>query len=113
MSELHNEEDKEEAALKWLALAVLHGINSSAKRISINREKGSLKVIAEYRPLELPNPGAEIGIKIFEAIRGITHIEGDKGKLPLALGVRDGSLDVNVKVRREGDDESVVLKFPE
>ena len=35
MSDLSKDEDRDEAALKWLALARLHGINSSAKIISV------------------------------------------------------------------------------
>ena len=37
MSELGKDSDKDEAALKWLALAALHGINMNAKKISIRK----------------------------------------------------------------------------
>jgi hypothetical protein len=39
-----------------------------------------MKVAAEYRKLDFPNPGSEIGEKVIEAFRGITYLEGDKGK---------------------------------
>ena len=81
MSVLERDEDKDEAALKWLSLAILHGINANAKKISISRSRdGKVKVVSEYRKTDLPNPGSEIGEKIVEAVRGITHIEGERGK---------------------------------
>ena len=39
MSILKNDQDKDEAALKWLALAALHGVNNNAKKVSITRSK--------------------------------------------------------------------------
>lgn len=113
MSLLERDEDKDEAALKWLSLAILHGINANAKKISISRSKdGKVKVVSEYRKADLPNPGSEIGEKIVEAVRGITHIEGEKGRTPLAVGVRDASIELSVKVKKDEDGESVSLKFP-
>jgi hypothetical protein len=114
MSIIKHDKDKGEAALKWLALAALHGINNNAKKISIARGKeGNVKVIAEYRQSELPSPGSEVGEKIIEAVQGITHLEGNKGKTPLALGIRDSSVEVNIKMKRDEDGEVVTLKFPE
>jgi hypothetical protein len=74
MSLLERDEDKDEAALKWLSLAILHGINANAKKISLSRSKeGKVKVVSEYRKADLPNPGSEIGEKIVQAVRGMTH----------------------------------------
>ena len=113
MSALVNDKDKDEAALKWLALTALHGINANAEQISISRSKdGKVKVTAEYRKSELPNPGDVIGEKILEAVRGITHVEGDQGKIPLALGIRDGSIEISVKLKRSDKGEKISLKFP-
>lgn len=114
MAAVPREEDKEEAALKWLALALLHGINMNAKKISLtNTRDGGVKVIAKYRPAELPSPGSVVGQNIAEAVRMITHFEGDKGKGPLALGVRNDRLEIGVSVEREDEGETVTLKFPE
>ena len=100
--------------MKWLALAVLHGINMNAKGITIFRTgDGQVKVIAEYRPAELPSPGVTIGEKIIQDVREITHLEKEKGKTLLALGVRDGSVDLKVKVEKDQNGEKVTLKFPE
>jgi hypothetical protein len=111
MSLLKNDADKEGAALKWIALAVLHGVNMGAKKISITKEDGKIKVIAEYRDAELPSPGSDIGKNAIKALRDITHIEGEKGELPLALGIRDSSLEVKVKVKQQENTESITLEF--
>ena len=113
MSEITGDEDKDQAALKWLALAALHGINSNAKKISVRTTAdGRTTVLAKYRKAELPSPGGEIGRKIIEAVRKITHFEEDKGKGPLALGVRYDSIELVIKVERDGESETVTLKFP-
>lgn len=114
MSGLRKEEDTQEAALKWLALAALHGINMNAREISVTKSAdGQLKVIAEYQPAELPSPGPAVGEKIIETVRGITHLEEEKGKTTLVLGIRDSSVDLKVKVKKTEDGEKVILKFSE
>jgi hypothetical protein len=113
MSLLKKDADKGEAALKWLALAVLHGVNDNAKKISLAKsDGGDVTVTAEYRKAELPTPGGDIGGKIIEAMRDILHVEGEKGEVPLALGIRESRLEVSVKVKREGDTETITLEFP-
>jgi hypothetical protein len=114
MSEITGDMDLEDAALKWLALSILHGINSKAKKISLNKsEDGNLKVSAEYRTAELPAPGFEVGDRVFASVKNLMHMEGDKGKGPLALGIRDGSMEITLKFKKEGNSESATLKFPE
>lgn len=113
MSEVKNDENSMDAALKWLALATLHGVNSNAKKISIKQASdGTVSVTAEYRGAELPSPGAAVAGKIFEAVRKITHIEDEKGKTMLALGIRDSSLDVKISVKDKSDYKKVSIKFP-
>lgn len=113
MSKVKNEADLEEAATKWLALAALHGVNDSAKEVTISKDKsGNVKVVAEYKEAELPSPGTEVADKIFETVRNITHIEDKKGKTDLALGIRDSSINLKIKVK-EGDDKvQIKIKFP-
>lgn len=113
MSEVQADTDLDEAALKWIALAVLHGINSNAKEITIsNSKKGGVKVTAEYRKAELPSPGSPIGEKIIQAVREITHLEGSKAETTLAFGIRNNSMDLKVKSKNEGDDQKITIKFP-
>jgi hypothetical protein len=114
MSTLGHDKDQEEAALKWLALAALHGVNHNAEEITISRnKKGDVKVVAKYRETELPSPGSAVGQKIMSAVREITHIEGERGKTILALGMRNDSLELKVKIKVIGEQEKVEIEFPE
>ena len=114
MSRIKDNADKSEAAFKWLALAALHGVNNNARKVSIKRSSdGNVSVTAEYKKTDLPSPGSQVGDKIFEAVREITHIEGDKGKTALALGIRDSSLELQVKLKSKNNADKVTIKFPE
>ena len=113
MSEVQSDTDLDEAALKWIALAVLHGINSNAKEITISKSAGDgVKVTAEYRKAELPSPGGPIGEKIIQAVREISHLEGSKAETTLALGIRNNSMELKIKSKHEGNDEKITIKFP-
>ena len=114
MSILKNDGDKEEAAFKWLALTALHGVNSNAQEVTVTRSRdGEISVTAKYRETELPSPGSDVGAKIMEAVREVTHIEGDKGSTPLALGIRNDSIELQVEMKSEAGKEKVTIKFPE
>jgi hypothetical protein len=113
MSLISAEEDSSEAAVKWLALSALHGINMNASSISILKSSdGSVKVTAEYRPAELPSPGEAAGEKIIQDIRDITHLEGNAGASLLSMGVRGETLDLQVRINRMGKEETVKLCLP-
>ena len=113
MSKIKGDSDQDDAAEKWLALAALHGVNNNAKEIAIRRTKdGKITVTAKYRETELPSPGAEIGDKVMSAVREITHIEGEKGKSPLALGIRQDSIELKIKMKSKDKGERVTLTFP-
>jgi hypothetical protein len=113
MSEVQSDTDLDEAALKWIALAVLHGINSNAKEITIsNTKEGGAKVTAEYRKAELPSPGGPIGEKIIQAMRDISHLEGSKAETTLAFGIRNNSMDLKIKSKNEGNDQKITINFP-
>ncbi len=112
MALVRKEADKEEAALKWLALAILHGIDRRAKKISLKKyADGRVEAEAEYEDGELPSPGAEIGERVIQAMRQVTHIEGKKGEIPLAVGIRDSSIELLAKVDKDDDCEKITLKF--
>lgn len=114
MSEIQKDADKTEAALKWLSLAALHGVNNNARKIKLRvGDDGTVRAAAEYRASELPSPGGEIGKNIVDALSQITHIEGDKGKTQLALGIRDSSIDLKVKIKSKGDGKKITIEFPE
>jgi hypothetical protein len=113
MSVVKDDADQEEAAIKWLALASLHGVNNNAKEITLTRSKnGEVRVTAKYRETDLPSPGPDVGAKIMDAVREVTHIEGGKGKSPLALGIRNDSIELQVKMKTKDEGERVTIKFP-
>lgn len=113
MSLLPGEVDREEGALKWVALSVLHGINANAKKITLSKGKdGKLKVVAKYRKSELPSPGGEVGGQVLNVLKEITHIEEEKGKIPLAIAIRDSSFEVTVSLEQDADGDKVTIKFP-
>lgn len=108
-----NEPDKEQAPLQWLALAILYGINENAKKIKIEKNQdGTNRLVVEFRDFDLPSPGDDVVDGIFEAMRQMTHIEDDKGKISLSVGVRDSSLDLEAKIKKQDDKEKISLKFP-
>ena len=113
MSVVKDDGDKEEAAFKWLALASLHGVNNNAKEVTLTRSKnGDVRVTAKYRETDLPSPGSDVGAKIMDAVREVTHIEGHKGKSALSLGIRNDSIELQVKMKSKDDGEKITIKFP-
>ena len=112
MSAIQGDREIREAALKWLALAALHGINAGAEQISLTvSQNGKARVTAKYREAELPSPGTQIGKEIVEVVRQITHLQDAKGELPLSLGIRNDSLLLNIVMNREGGEQSLRLEF--
>jgi hypothetical protein len=113
MSRLQHDSDTEEAAIKWIAMAVLHGINNNASEISIAKTAtGDVKVVAEYRRTELPPPGDAVSGKIIQDLKEIVHLDSAGGESTLAFGFRNNSMDLTVKTREEGGDERVTISFP-
>lgn len=113
MAKVPHELDQDEAALKWVALAVLHGVTAGAEKVRITRRAdGSVDVRAKYREAPLRSPGSQIGAKIIDTLKHVIGVEGDKGKSPLALGIRDSSLELQVKYEKDGPEEIVTIKFP-
>jgi len=113
MSKLKKDKNSLDAALKWLSLSVLHGVNNNAKEISIKLDDDDIvSVIAKYRDTELPSPDAQIAANIFEAVREMTHIEDEDGKIKFAVGIRDSSLDLNISVQNKDDYRKISIKFP-
>ena len=105
--------DTEEAALKWLALAVLHGVENNAEQITLTRRPdGKVAATAVYRKTELPSPGSAVAEKILAAVREITHLEKGKGKTLLALGIRNDSLELKMKMSAEKEKEKITIEFP-
>lgn len=108
-------ENLEEEATKFLALAILLAVSEKAGKLSIKMKKEEVKVgLAAEEKISLPSPALEIAVEIFRIMRAITHIEEDKGNLPISLGLRNSSVEVQVKLKRDAEKgkESLKLKFP-
>ena len=114
MITLDPQESTEDAALKWIALAFLHGINSSAEKLTLTmNEAGEVTVKATYQKAQLPSPDKSIGKAVMQHIRKITHIEQSEGKTQLALGFRENSMELNIKIKKGSKEEKITIHFPD
>lgn len=106
-------EDMDESAVKYLALAIMYAVTEKASKLSMKKKEDQVKVtIKGDEKLSLPVPSPAQFDKIMEIIRAILHIDEDAGEMPLALGLRSGNLDLQVKAKRKGNKESLKIKFP-
>jgi hypothetical protein len=110
MAEVPTSVDLEEEAMKYLALAIMHSITEQAAKLSLKKKDDSIIVAVKDKKKEiLPPPTDSIFDKIIEIVRAILHIEEDKGKLPLSLGLRNGEVNFIVKVKRDGSKNSATF----
>jgi len=113
MSKIGLEKEDDDTALKWLALAVLHGINNNAESISLHHDdEGNVEVIAKYRKASLPSPGPSVAKHIVEAIRKIIHVDEAKGKSLLAFGFRNNSMELEVSTKEKKGEHRITIDFP-
>lgn len=107
----------EEEAMRYFALLIMYTLTIKAQKLSLKakRKKGTLKVtVTSFDDKKsLSPPPQELADKIFEIIRAITHIEEDNGETALALGLRNGRVDLQVKLKRSEDEESMKMLCPE
>ena len=105
--------DIEEDAVKYLALAILYAITRKAAKLSLKKKGDELSVrIKADQKEDLPQPSAVVVDKVFQIMREILHIDEDKGEMDLSLGLRTGEVNVHVKVKGQGDQQSLKVKFP-
>lgn len=106
--------DIEEDAIKYLALSLMFAVTEKATKLSFSVKKSVMKAVVKVEgdKIGLPAPGAEIGPKLFQIMRRILHLEEDKGKMELSLGLRNDQLNLQVKIEREGDKENMRFKLP-
>jgi hypothetical protein len=105
--------DIEEDAVKYLALAMLYAITRKAEKLSLKKKGDELSVrIKADQKEDLPQPSAVVVGKVFQIMREILHIDEDKGEMDLSLGLRTGEVNVYVKVKGQGDKQSLKVKFP-
>ena len=106
--------DPDELALKFLGLAMLYGANEEAKKISMQKSKeGKVSLSVEARgKYQLPAPDSALADRIFTLARSMVHLDKDKGKIPLSLGLRNDRMEVTLAFDRKGGSESFSITFP-
>lgn len=106
--------DLDELALKFLGLGIFYGASEKAKKISIQRSKdGKVLFTVDARgKYQLPPPGPKVAERIISIARSITHIDGDQGKEPVSMGLRNDRIDIIFQFNRKGAEESLSILFP-
>lgn len=108
--------DPQEVALKFLALAILYGINEKARTIKLvrkNKDEITLKVKTGEEKVKLPPPPPELCDQVFEVMQAITHLDGAKKPEPLVLGLQNDSIELSVSFESKEEERSLKIKFPE
>ncbi|MEW6444211.1 MAG: hypothetical protein AB1640_24975 [bacterium] len=108
--------DPAEVALKYLALAVIDGIERGARRIRIQSNgsmNGSCSLILKSERVPLPAPPSGIAGLMVGIVRCITHLERDTGKSKLVYGLRNDQIEVDVEADRNGAEEEIILHLPQ
>jgi hypothetical protein len=106
--------DREEVALKFLCLTILYGIKESAKKITLtkqSRDEVRLDIEAAGK-YALPAPRADIADEIFKVMRSITHLESERGKEVLSLGLRNDRLELTVEFVSAAGENTLTISFP-
>ncbi len=106
----------EEEAMRYFALLIMYTLTIKAQKLSVKvkRKKGvKVTVTSADDKKSLDPPPVEIAAKMFEIIRAITHIDEDQGETDLALGLRNGQVDLHVKLKKGEDEETMKILFPE
>lgn len=106
--------DREEVALKFLCLTILYGIKESAKKIALTkkgRDEVRLDVEAAGKYV-LPAPRADIADEIFKVMRSITHLESERGRVVLSLGLRSDRLELTMEFASAAGENILTISFP-
>ena len=107
--------DLDEDSTKYLALAIMYALTEKADKLNLKCKKGQVTVTMQQYgdKTALKAPSVEIFNRIVEMVRSILHLEEDKASMPLALGLRNGQVELQVKVERGSNKESLRFKFPD
>lgn len=106
--------DPEEVALKLLGLLILYGLRENAAKVELWRDSSEqtrieVQAAGKYR---LAAPGARLVDKAFKVMRAVTHLDGDKARGPLSLGLGLDSLSLEVGFERSGPWEILRISLP-
>ena len=107
--------DIDEDSIKYLALAIMYALTENADKLNFKSKKGQVTVTMKNYgdKTALKAPSIEVFKRIVAMIRAILHLEEDKASMPLALGLRSGEIEIQVKVERGSNKEALRLKFPD
>ena len=107
--------DTQEDALRYLALALLFTLTEKARQLSLKRKNDKITVTIKHEDekIALRPPTRVVFDKIVAMLRAILHLEEDKGGLPLVIGLKNDQIEVQVKIERTSDKETIKVKFPE
>ncbi|MGV1100947.1 hypothetical protein ACUUL3_16245 [Thiovibrio sp. JS02] len=107
-------ENLEEDALRYLALALLHSITGQATQLSLKRknEKITATIKHDSEKTALRPPPRQLFNRIIAIVRGIIHLDEDKGAIPLSLGLKNDQIELLVKIERTPDKETLKIKLP-
>jgi hypothetical protein len=107
--------DIQEDALRYLALALLFTLTQEARQLSLKRKNDKITVTIKHEDekIALRPPARPVFDRIIVIMRGILHLDEDKGGMPLTLGLKNDQIEVQVKIERSPDKEALKVKFPE
>ncbi len=108
-------DDLDEDSMKYLALAIMYAVTERARKLSFKRKKSNIKVVIKGsgEKTSMKAPPEDVFNRIISIVRTILHLEEDKATMALALGLRNGELEVQAKVDRKDDKESLQITFPD
>jgi hypothetical protein len=106
--------DTQEDALRYLALALLYTLTEEASQLSLKRKKDKVTVTIKHdnEKIALRPPARPVFNTIISMMRTILHLEEDKGGMALTLGLKNDQIEVQVKIERTTDKETLKVKFP-
>ena len=107
--------DPDELALKFLGLGIFYGASEKAKSISVQRfqdGKTSLTVDARGK-YQLAAPKTDLADRVISIARAITHVDADRGQLPVSMGLRNDRMDLGFHFDRKKEGETFTITFPE
>jgi hypothetical protein len=108
-------DDVDEESVKYLALAIMYALTEKARKLVFKCKNGQMTVLlkGEGGKISMKAPSLEIFNRVVAIMRTILHLEEDKASMALSLGLRNGQVDVQVKVERGDNKESLKLTFPD
>ena len=107
--------DLDELALKFLGLSVFYGASEKARSITLQKSKDGkiLFTVDAKGKYQLPPPSPRVADRVIYIARSITHIDEDKGKLPVSMGLRNDRIDLTFQFDRTSEGEFFAVSFPE